>query len=216
MTRGKTELIVMNSLSVLAQDLSKFANDACMYMSQNFGFISLPDTYTTGSSIMPHKKNPDVFELLRAKLNQIKAAPVQLQMLMTNLSSGYFRDLQLTKEILFPNLSLLKDCLEVLINVVPHIKPNENCINDKKYELIFSVENVNTKVQQGTAFRDAYKEVALEIETGSFEANKDIQHQHIGSIGNPAFDEIEAKYKSIRNQFPFKEIETQLEKLITI
>lgn len=184
MTRGKTEKSVAMALSAIAHTISKFSYDVCLFMCQNFGFISFPDKFTTGSSIMPHKKNPDVFELLRAKCNIIQSLPNQFNLLTNNLPSGYHRDMQLTKELLFPSIAQMKDCMSMLMHVLPHMIVNENCIHDKKYDHIFSVEEVNRLVMSGLSFRDAYKEVAKQISEGSYTPSREIAHTHIGSIGN--------------------------------
>jgi argininosuccinate lyase len=184
MTRGKSEKVVAIGMSALAATLSKFAYDVCLYMNQNFGFISFPDELTTGSSIMPHKKNPDVFELIRAKCNRIQALPNELTLLTNNLPSGYHRDMQLTKEILFPAIEELKSCIDMTGFMLQHINIKPDLLTDEKYTHLFSVERVNELVLQGTAFRDAYKEVGHQIETGTFTAPTTLNHTHQGSIGN--------------------------------
>ncbi|MGZ3883646.1 MAG: argininosuccinate lyase [Bacteroidia bacterium] len=184
MTRGKTEKIVAMALSSLAHTISRFSYDVCLFMCQNFGFVSFPDRFTTGSSIMPHKKNPDVFELLRAKCNVIQGLPNQFILLTNNLPSGYHRDMQLTKELLFPSIAQLKNCLEVLTHVLPNIVINAACIEHEKYDYLFSVEEVNRLVQSGLSFRDAYKMVAMQIENGTYVPKKEVRHTHAGSIGN--------------------------------
>lgn len=184
MTRGKSEKVVAIGMSALAATLSKFAYDVCLYMNQNFGFISFPDELTTGSSIMPHKKNPDVFELIRAKCNRIQALPNELTLLTNNLPSGYHRDMQLTKEILFPAIEELKSCLDITSFMLQHINIKPDLLSNEKYAHLFSVERVNELVLQGTAFRDAYKEVGHQIETRTFTAPTTLNHTHQGSIGN--------------------------------
>jgi len=184
MTRGKSEKAVAIGMSAIAATLSKFAYDVCLYMNQNFGFISFPDELTTGSSIMPHKKNPDVFELIRAKCNRIQALPNELTLLTNNLPSGYHRDMQLTKEILFPAIEELKSCIDMTSFMLQHINIKPNLLTDEKYKHLFSVERVNELVLQGTAFRDAYKEVGHQIETETFTAPPTLNHTHEGSIGN--------------------------------
>jgi len=184
MTRGKSEKVVAIGMSALAATLSKFAYDVCLYMNQNFGFISFPDELTTGSSIMPHKKNPDVFELIRAKCNRIQALPNELTLLTNNLPSGYHRDMQLTKEILFPAIEELKSCIDMTSFMLQHINIKPDLLTDEKYKHLFSVERVNELVLQGTAFRDAYKEVGHQIETETFTAPPTLNHTHEGSIGN--------------------------------
>lgn len=184
MTRGKSEKAVAIGMSAIAATLSKFAYDVCLYMNQNFGFISFPDELTTGSSIMPHKKNPDVFELIRAKCNRIQALPNELALLTNNLPSGYHRDMQLTKEILFPAIEELKSCIDMTSFMLQHINIKPDLLTDEKYKHLFSVEHVNELVLQGTAFRDAYKEVGHQIENGTFTAPLTLNHTHEGSIGN--------------------------------
>jgi len=197
MTRGKTEKILSMAMANLAGTLGKFSYDVCLYMSQNFGFISFPDSLTTGSSIMPHKKNPDVFEIIRAKSNIIQSLPNELTIMISNLPSGYHRDWQLTKEILFPKIETLKECLEILEFMLGHIEVKNNILLDEKYKYIFSVEAVNSKVLNGIPFRDAYKEVGLEIEKGRFSPDKNIKHSHIGSLGNLCNDKIKDNFYKI-------------------
>lgn len=197
MTRGKTEKITAMALSCVAATLSKFAYDVCLYMNQNFGFISFPDELTTGSSIMPHKKNPDVFELIRAKCNRIQSLPNELTLLTNNLPSGYHRDFQLTKEILFPAFKELRNCVEVTCFMLQHIEVKDNILRDEKYNYLFSVEAVNDLVKQGFPFREAYKKVGQQIELGLFKHSKEIHHTHEGSIGNLCNDEIIRAMKKI-------------------
>lgn len=187
MTRGKTEKLVATALSSIAHTISKFSYDVCLYLCQNFGFISFPDELTTGSSIMPHKKNPDVFELLRAKCNLLQALPNQLLILTNNLPSGYHRDMQLTKELIIPAIEELKMCLDVLSHVLPQMQVKEDILNDPKYLYLFSVEEVNKLVQQGMSFRDAYHLVSVQISSGNFKPDTNINHSHIGSVGNIIF-----------------------------
>ena len=190
MSRGKTEKSVAFAMSSLAGTLSKFAYDICLYMSQNFGFVSFPDELTTGSSIMPHKKNPDVFELIRAKCNKIQALPYELTLLTNNLPSGYHRDLQLLKEGLLPAIQSLKSCLEMFKFSLGSIQINKEILKDNKYDYLFSVEEVNKLVQNGTPFRDAYKNVGKKIAEGDFKPDKKVDHTHVGSISNLALKEI--------------------------
>jgi argininosuccinate lyase len=190
MTRGKTERLVAQAITMPAATLAKFSADCCLYMNQQFGFISFPDDLTTGSSIMPHKKNPDVFELIRAKCNRIQAVSNELALLTANLSSGYHRDLQLTKEILFPAISDLKECLEICIFMLKHIRVKEAIMDDPQFLYAFSVERVNELVLQGKPFRDAYVQVGNEIQDGVFTAPPTLNHSHKGSIGNLSLDEI--------------------------
>jgi len=203
MTRGKTERTVAYSISALATTLMKFAADCCLFMSQNFGFIQLPAEFTTGSSIMPHKKNPDVFELMRGKCNKLQAIPGELASIMGNLTTGYFRDLQLLKEKYIYAFTEIKACLEIALLMVPNITVKENILNEDIYDYLFSVEEVNKRVLAGMPFREAYKEVGLEIEAGKFKPNKTINHSHEGSIGNLCSEEI--KHKMEGN---FKKINT--------
>lgn len=201
MTRGKSEKLLANSLSVLAGTLSKFSYDVCLYLSQNFDFISFPKEFTTGSSIMPHKKNPDIFELVRARCNRIQALPNELILLTNNLPSGYHRDLQLTKEILFSAIDSLKECLEILIYTLPNIEVKDNILDDEKYKYIFSVEKINEEVKNGKSFRDAYIQIGQEIENGVFEYDyKELHHSHQGSLGNLCLDEIEYQFNKVRDK----------------
>lgn len=193
MSRGKTEKALASGICAVAGTLSKFAMDICLYMSQNFNFISFPDELTTGSSIMPHKKNPDVFELIRGKCNALQALPFELTLITNNLPSGYQRDLQLLKESLLPAIQTLKSCLEMLIFSIKNVKVNTNILEDKKYDYLFTVEEVNKLVQNGVAFRDAYKIVGKQVQQGNFNSNKEVNHTHIGSIGNLCLDEIKHK-----------------------
>lgn len=201
MTRGKSEKLLANSLSVLAGTLSKFSYDVCLYLSQNFDFISFPKEFTTGSSIMPHKKNPDIFELVRARCNRIQVLPNELVLVTNNLPSGYHRDLQLTKEILFPAIDSLKECLEILIYTLPNIEVKDNILDDEKYKYIFSVEKINEEVKNGKSFRDAYIQIGQEIENGLFEYDyKELNHSHQGSLGNLCLDEIEYQFNKVRDK----------------
>lgn len=184
MTRGKSEKIAATAISNIAHTLSKFSYDVCLFMCQNFGFISFPDQFTTGSSIMPHKKNPDVFELIRAKCNLLQGLPNQFTLLTNNLPSGYHRDMQLTKELIFPAIENMKDCLQILIHILPSIEIKTDIIQDKKYEYLFSVEEVNKLVVAGIPFREAYQTIADQIKKGTFAPDKKIEHTHVGSIGN--------------------------------
>ena len=182
MGRGKMERNVAFALASIAGTVSKLAFDACMFSSQNFGFVKLPDECTTGSSIMPHKKNPDVFELTRAKCNKIQALPQQIMMIMNNLPSGYFRDLQIIKEVFLPAFQELKDCLQMTTYIMDKIKVNEHILDDDRYLYIFSVEEVNRLAAEGMPFRDAYKKVGLDIEAGKFTHNKQVHHTHEGPL----------------------------------
>jgi len=193
MGRGKLEKSISFAISSVGATLSKMSMDICLYMSQNFSFIAFPDELTTGSSIMPHKKNPDVFELIRGKCNKLQAMPYEMTLISNNLPSGYHRDLQLLKESLIPNFSTLKSCLEMLHYSLENVQVNETILEDEKYTYLFSVEAVNTLVQQGVPFRDAYKIVGKEIQEGNFDPEKKVNHTHEGSIGNLCLEEIKGK-----------------------
>ncbi len=198
MTRGKSEKILAMAMANLAATMSKLSYDICLYMNQNFGFISFPDELTTGSSIMPHKKNPDVFELIRGKCNIIQALPNELTLLINNLPSGYHREWQLTKECLFPKIESLKDCLEMMTFMLQNIIVKDQILEDKKYQYLFSVEEVNRLVLNGMSFREAYKKVGMDIEEGHFETSTSVSHSHEGSIGNLCNQEIKEKFDSIK------------------
>ena len=207
MGRGKMERNVAFALASIASTISKLAFDACMFNSQNFGFVKLPDDCTTGSSIMPHKKNPDVFELTRAKCNKLQSLPQQIMMIANNLPSGYFRDLQIIKEVFLPAFQELKDCLQMTTYIMNEIKVNEHILDDDKYLLIFSVEEVNRLAREGMPFRDAYKKVGLDIEAGNFSHCKRVHHTHEGSIGNLCNDEISALMQEVVDGFNFHGME---------
>ena len=196
MGRGKVEKSTAFALSSVAATLSKLAMDVCLYMSQNFDFISFPDELTTGSSIMPHKKNPDVFELIRAKCNKIQAVPNQLALITTNLPSGYHRDLQLVKEIILPAIQEMKSCLEMTVFTLNDIQVNTTILNDEKYNYLFSVDTLNELVLSGMPFRDAYKNMGEAINNNTFTPKKDITHTHEGSIGNLCLPEITQKFNN--------------------
>lgn len=214
MGRGKMERTVANAIASVAATISKLAFDACLYNSQNFGFITLPDEFTTGSSIMPHKKNPDVFELTRAKCNKIQSAPQQIMLITNNLPSGYFRDLQIIKEVFIPTFAELKDCLEMTKLMMSKLQVNDNILSDPKYNYLFSVETVNKLTLSGVPFRDAYKQVGLAIEAGNFNPDKDIQHTHEGSIGNLCNDEICAYKNEVIGQFNFEQVNRAIDQLL--
>lgn len=202
MSRGKTEKVTGIGMSSVAATLSKLAMDCCLYMNQNFGFISFPDELTTGSSIMPHKKNPDVFELIRAKCNRIQSIPNELTLLINNLPSGYHRDMQLTKEILFPAIEELKACLQLMQLMLSNIKVKENILTDAKYKYLFSVEAVNELVNKGVPFREAYQQVGNTINKGEFEYDlQQLHHTHEGSIGNLCNEEIKAEMEKVIGKF---------------
>ncbi len=213
MGRGKMERNVSFALASIAGTLSKLAFDACLFNSQNFGFVKLPDECTTGSSIMPHKKNPDVFELTRAKCNKIQSLPQQIMMIANNLPSGYFRDLQIIKEVFLPAFQELKDCLQMATYIMNEIKVNEHILDDDRYALIFSVEEVNRLAKAGMPFRDAYKKVGLDIEAGRFIPHKEVHHTHEGSIGNLCNEQISALMQQVVDGFDFQRVE-QAEKAL--
>ena len=214
MGRGKAERIVAQALSNVADTLAKLSMDACLYLNQNFGFISFPAELTTGSSIMPHKKNPDVFELIRSHCNRIKSLPNEIMMMTTNLPSGYHRDLQRLKEHLFPAFKTLKDCIEMTGLMLSNIGIRKDILEDEKYKYLFSVEEVNKLVNKGVPFRDAYKKVGLDIEAGKFTYNTSIVHTHEGSIGNLCTAEIKKQMQKALYSFPFKEVEKALSGLL--
>lgn len=213
MGRGKMERSVAFAMASIAGSLAKLAFDACMFNSQNFGFIKLPDEYTTGSSIMPHKKNPDVFELTRAKCNKLQALPQQIMMIMNNLPSGYFRDMQIIKEVFLPAFDELKDCLVMINEMMSLMKVNEQILDDDKYLLIFSVEEVNRLAREGMPFRDAYKKVGMDIENGKFTHDKSISHTHEGSIGNLCNKQIKDLFSTTLQEFHFDKV-TNAEKAL--
>lgn len=214
MGRGKTERNIAFAMAGIASTLSKLAFDACLFNSQNFGFVKLPAECTTGSSIMPHKKNPDVFELIRAKSNKLQSLPVQITMMMNNLPSGYSRDFQLIKEVFMPAFEELLDCLQMTEYIIARTEVNEHIIDDPRYDAMFSVEEVNRRVLSGTSFRDAYKQVGLEIEAGNFVPDKNIHHTHAGSIGNLCNDKIAELMASTINEFHFERAEQAEQKLL--
>ena len=214
MGRGKMERTVAFAMAGIAAPLSKLAFDACLFNSQNFGFIKLPDQFTTGSSIMPHKKNPDVFELTRAKCNKIQGLPQQITLIANNLPSGYFRDLQIIKELFLPAFDELKDCLRMATHMMREVKVNEHILDDERYALMFSVEEVNRRVLAGVPFRDAYKQVGLEIETGQFKPNKEVEHTHEGSIGNPCNEQITQLMQTVVKGFDFERMNNAEKQLL--
>lgn len=215
MGRGKTERILAQAMSSVAATMAKMAMDVCLYISQNFGFISFPDELTTGSSIMPHKKNPDVFELIRSRCNKIQALPNEIAMMTTNLPSGYHRDLQLLKENLFPAFQSLNECLEMTTYMLQHITVKDDILKDEKYLYLFSVEAVNEHVLQGIPFREAYKNVGFEIEEGKFRAPEKVQHTHEGSIGNLCNEEISGAFNKILGSFGFEKVNRAIEQLLS-
>lgn len=214
MGRGKMERNVAFALASIAGTVAKLAFDACMFSSQNFGFVKLPDNCTTGSSIMPHKKNPDVFELTRAKCNKLQALPQQITLITNNLPCGYFRDLQIIKEVFLPAFGELKECLRMTAYIISRIQVNEHITEDSRYDNMFSVEEVNRRVVNGTPFRDAYKQVGLEIEAGRFVPDKNLHHTHEGSIGNLCNRQIEELMAEIWNGFNFNRMEQAEQRLL--
>ena len=214
MGRGKTERNVAFSMATIAGTIAKLAFDACMFNSQNFAFVKLPDDCTTGSSIMPHKKNPDVFELTRAKCNKIQALPQTITLIMNNLPCGYFRDLQIIKEVFLPAFDDLKDCLQMAAYIINKMKVNEHILDNPIYDNMFSVEEVNRLAREGMPFRDAYKKVGLDIEAGNFSPDKNIRHTHEGSIGNLCNDRIEALMQDVVAGFNFERMESAVRELI--
>ena len=214
MGRGKMERNVAFAMATLAGTLAKLAYDACLFNSQNFGFVKLPDECTTGSSIMPHKKNPDVFELTRAKCNKLQSLPQQIMMIANNLPSGYFRDLQIIKEVFLPAFQELKDCLRMTTYIMNRIRVNEHILDDDKYSPIFSVEEVNRLAREGMPFRDAYKKVGLDIEAGRFIPNKQVRHTHEGSIGNLCNDRIAGLMQQVVDGFNFVRMEQAEKELL--
>lgn len=214
MGRGKTERILAQGMSAIAATLAKFSMDVCLFINQNFGFISFPAHLTTGSSIMPHKKNPDVFELVRARCNKIQALPNEIALMTTNLPSGYHRDLQLLKENLFPAFESLSDCLEITAFMLEHVTIKENILDDPKYDYLFSVEVVNNAVLQGLPFREAYRQIGLDIENGTFQPSKEVHHTHEGSIGNLCNDQIVRMFNEVKAEFGFEKVEKALEALV--
>lgn len=206
MGRGKMERNVAFALASIAGTIAKLAFDACMFNSQNFAFVKLPADCTTGSSIMPHKKNPDVFELTRAKCNKLQSLPQQVMLIMNNLPCGYFRDLQIIKEVFLPAFQELEDCLQMTAYIINKIQVNEHILDDPKYDFIFSVEEVNRLATNGMPFRDAYKKVGLDIEAGNFTPDKNVHHTHEGSIGNLCNDQIVAMMQQNMADFHFEKV----------
>ncbi|MBL0233409.1 MAG: argininosuccinate lyase [Chitinophagaceae bacterium] len=215
MGRGKSERIVAQALSNLADTLARLSMDATLFLNQNFGFIEFPEELTTGSSIMPHKKNPDVFELIRAHCNKIKALPNEISLMTTNLPSGYHRDLQLLKESLFPAFKTMSDCLEMTGLMLSSISVNENILEDEKYKFLFSVEEVNKLVNAGMPFRDAYKKIGKDIAEGKFNYSTDLHHTHEGSIGNLCTADIKRQWERIYYSFPFEKVNKAIETLVS-
>jgi argininosuccinate lyase len=214
MGRGKAERVTAMALANFADTLARFSMDACLFMNQNFGFIKFPEELTTGSSIMPHKKNPDVFELIRSYCNRIKALPNEIMMMTTNLPSGYHRDLQLLKEHLFPAFTQLRNCIEMASLMIQNMEVKKDLLEDAKYQFLFSVEEVNKLVNAGMPFRDAYKKVGLDIEAGNFTYSTKLAHTHEGSIGNLCTAQITAAMEKVLNGMEFDKVEQQIEQLL--
>lgn len=214
MGRGKTERILAQGMSSIAATLAKFAMDVCLYINQNFGFISFPAHLTTGSSIMPHKKNPDVFELIRSRCNKIQALPNEIALMTTNLPSGYHRDLQLLKENLFPAFKSLNECLEIATFMLENISVKDNILDDPKYDYLFSVEVVNNEVLKGIPFREAYRTIGIDIDEGRFKPSKEVNHTHEGSIGNLCNDQIKRMFQEVKATFGFERVDQALDELL--
>ena len=214
MGRGKTERLIAFALSSVAETLGRFAADCCLYNSQNFGFVKLPDAMTTGSSIMPHKKNPDVFELIRARCNKICGAPESIRLITTNLPSGYFRDMQVLKEVFLPLFGELSDCLDIAAYAAEEMKVVDGLMSDPRYRLAFSVEEVNDRVAAGVPFRDAYKAVGMEIQAGEFDYHGELHHTHEGSLGNLCNDRIAQKFDRVLSTFTFDRVHAAISALL--
>ncbi len=214
MSRGKTEKILSQALANIAATLARMSMDATIYLNQNFGFISFPDELTTGSSIMPHKKNPDVFELIRAHCNRMQALPNEISLMLTNLPSGYHRDLQLLKESLFPAIKNIKDCIRMATLMFENIDIKKDILTDEKYKYLFTVEEMNKLVSQGLPLRDAYKKIGAEVENGTFQTNREVSHTHEGSIGNLQNESIKGMMENVVKRFNFKGVNDALQKLI--
>jgi argininosuccinate lyase len=214
MGRGKTERSVAQAISSVAATLSKLAQDVCLYNCQNFNLVKFPDHLTTGSSIMPHKKNPDVFELIRAKCNKMMALPVEISMITNNLASGYHRDLQIIKESFLPVFEEIKSCLFIAKYMLENIIVNDQAVKDEKYKYMFSVDVVNNLVIKGTTFRDAYKQVGLDIEAGNFQALENLEHTHEGSMGNLCNERIKVMMDEVMSGFSFNKMDKAMENLL--
>ncbi len=204
MSRGKTERAVAQALGNVAATLGKLSADACLFMSQNFGFIAFPDELTTGSSIMPHKKNPDVFEIVRARCNSLQALPNEIALIINNLPSGYHRDFQVLKEKLFPAFGILRDCLEMLGLMLENIRIRTDILADERYRFVFTVEEVNRLVQSGLPFREAYRQVGAAVEAGTFSPGEMLPHTHLGSIGQLGNERIRIAMEEVLGAFGFE------------
>ena len=214
MSRGKTERIMSQALANIAATLARMSMDACIYLNQNFGFISFPDELTTGSSIMPHKKNPDVFELIRGHCNRIQALPNEISLMSANLPSGYHRDFQLLKERLFPAIKNIKDCIRMATLMFENIDIKKDILNDEKYKYLFTVEEMNKLVLQGMPLRDAYKKIGADVENKTFKTDMEMNHTHEGSIGNLQNEQIKIMMEKILSRFNFKSVNDALQKLL--
>jgi argininosuccinate lyase len=212
--RGKMERVVSQAIASVAATLGKMSVDIILYLNQNFGFISFPDQFTTGSSIMPHKKNPDVFEIIRAKCNRIMTLPNEIAMITSNLSSGYHRDLQMLKDSFIPSLNQIKECVDMMKFMLDHIQINKDILSDTKYNYLFSVEAVNNKVIAGVPFRDAYNEIGNQIEQDNFKPDKQIKHTHEGSIGNLCNNQIKKMFDEVLESFNFEKYQKAIQRLI--
>ncbi len=214
MSRGKTEKLVATGLASIASTLARMSMDVCLYMNQNFGLLTFPDELTTGSSIMPHKKNPDVFELIRGKCNILASLPNEINMLLTNLPSGYHREMQLVKEHFFPAFETLNSCLDMAAFMLEQVIVKDNVLEDSKYDYLFSVELVNKMVLEGVPFRDAYTKIGTMIQDGSYEALRDVKHTHEGSLGNLCLEQIERAFNQVVEGFEFDSVDSALKKLL--
>ena len=203
MSRGKTERAAAYAIASVASTLGKFAMDVCLFMCQNYGFISFPDNLTTGSSIMPHKKNPDVFEIMRGKCNRLQAVPNEISLLTANLPLGYHRDLQLLKDIIFPATTTLCECLDMCDFMLQHIKVNTDILDDSRYDYLFTVEDVNRLTLSGVPFREAYKQIGMAVQRGEYQPTRCVEHTHEGSIGNLCNDKIADKMNKVVEKFAF-------------
>lgn len=214
LSRGKSEKLTAQAIASIASTLSRLAMDACLYLNPGFGFISFPEELTTGSSIMPHKKNPDVFELIRARCNQLVQLPAEVTSVLTNLPSGYHRDAQVIKEIIFPSFETVKDCLSMVRLMLSNIRIKDSILEEEQYAFLFSVEEVNRLVLQGVPFRDAYKMVGAKIESGDFKPDRTLQHSHVGSIGNPGTDRIKKYFQEEFERFHFSAAQAAIQRLL--
>ncbi|MFK7933315.1 MAG: lyase family protein, partial [Saprospiraceae bacterium] len=214
MGRGKSELFLSYALAAIGHTLGKMAMDVTLYINQNFNFISFPTELTTGSSIMPHKKNPDFFELIRAKCNKLQALPAEISMITGGMPSGYHRDFQLLKEALFPAIEDVKNCLQIADYALQQMQIKPNILAEEKYKYLYSVEEVNKEVLAGTPFRDAYKKIGLAIDSGNFDPEREVEHTHLGSVGNLATEQIKAKWERVWEGFDFEKTQETIDELV--